>query len=578
MTEPAHGVEKPDTSPHVWSNVNAGEVLPGVVTPLMWSLISGVLDELTKALFGEPPGADRSAPIFGIIGGRVYFDIVALEAAVRRMPFLGSMDATQLLGGLQTSTEYPAAAAALSSARAVPGMRPGPLRRLQAVPRFVEWAAGHRPGRSADFVSAARDRTRRLTSIPLSRMTDDEITSHALDTVRSMDGLVDSVGFSGVAMALFTTLGGLCRTWLGDKDGRLTRLLVTGLGGIASAQAGFALQDLATHAAAHPSVLGALESSASWSEAVTAVEGLGSPGEEFLDGWDAFMSEHGHHGLGELEVANPRWREQPEFVLRAVISAAGAGNRGTTLTCAVRRQEERATLTWHCLHRLRDPLRRRLFASALRAAQRGSVARENGKNEAIRRIAAIREVLLELGGRLAARGALQTREDVFFLTIPELGPAGRGAMDPGAVSGIVHSRRLERERDLALAPPPVVVGTYYPAEHAAPPTAAPTVFHGLPASPGLAIGPARVVGGFDSGQRLLPGEILVAPYTDPGWTPYFLPASGIVTDMGGLLSHSSIVAREYGIPAVVNTGTATRHIRTGQMLRVDGSLGEVRVL
>ena len=70
----------------------------------------------------------------------------------------------------------------------------------------------------------------------------------------------------------------------------------------------------------------------------------------------------------------------------------------------------------------------------------------------------------------------------------------------------------------------------------------------------------------------------MAPYTDPGWTPYFLPAAGIVTDMGGLLSHSSIVAREYGIPAVVNTGTATRDIQTGQMLRVDGSLGEVRLL
>ena len=474
----------------------------------------------------------------------------------------------------------------MRAARALPGARPGLLRKIEAVPRFVEWALSHRPGLSAGFVTTARGRTRGLTSMPLSHLSDGQITSHALDTVQSMDELVDSVGFSVVAMALFTGLGGLCERWLGDADGRLTKLLVTGLGGIASAQAGFALQDLAAQAASDPSVLGVLESSVSWTEAAAALDHLGAPGRQFLEDWDAFMSEHGHHGLGELEVANPRWREQPDFVLRAVISAATADHRHPTLTSAARRRADRATLTAHCLRALSDPLHRLLFVSVLRAAQRGSVARENGKNEAIRRIAAIREILLELGRRLVARGALESAADIFLLTIPEVGSAGHGATDPLAIAEIVRSRGLERERDLALTPPPVVVGAYLPAEDptedpaedAVRSTIAPTVFHGLPASPGLATGPARVIGGFDAGQRLLPGEILVAPYTDPGWTPYFLSAAGIVTDMGGLLSHSSIVAREYGIPAVVNTGTATSHIRTGQMLRVDGSLGEVRLL
>jgi rifampicin phosphotransferase len=81
-----------------------------------------------------------------------------------------------------------------------------------------------------------------------------------------------------------------------------------------------------------------------------------------------------------------------------------------------------------------------------------------------------------------------------------------------------------------------------------------------------------------SDAQVLPGEILVAPYTDPGWTPYFLPAAGIVVDMGGLLSHGSICAREYGIPAVVNVGPASKTIRTGQMVEVDGDRGVVRIL
>jgi pyruvate,water dikinase len=77
---------------------------------------------------------------------------------------------------------------------------------------------------------------------------------------------------------------------------------------------------------------------------------------------------------------------------------------------------------------------------------------------------------------------------------------------------------------------------------------------------------------------VLPGEVLVAPFTDPGWTPYFLQAAAIVMDRGGLLSHGSIIAREYGIPAVVNVGPATRIIQTGQMLHVDGTRGEVRIV
>ena len=104
------------------------------------------------------------------------------------------------------------------------------------------------------------------------------------------------------------------------------------------------------------------------------------------------------------------------------------------------------------------------------------------------------------------------------------------------------------------------------------------VLTGISVSAGVARGPARVFASADTDEPVLPGEILVAPFTDPGWTPYFVPAAGIVMDMGGLLSHGSIIAREYGIPAVVNVGPATRIIRTGQIIEVDGDAGEVRII
>ncbi len=101
---------------------------------------------------------------------------------------------------------------------------------------------------------------------------------------------------------------------------------------------------------------------------------------------------------------------------------------------------------------------------------------------------------------------------------------------------------------------------------------------GLAVSPGVTAGKARVVLRADTDEQVLAGEVLVAPFTDPGWTPYFVTAAAIVMDQGGILSHGSIVAREYGIPAVVNVGQATKIIKTGQTIQVDGNRGVVKIL
>jgi pyruvate,water dikinase len=144
----------------------------------------------------------------------------------------------------------------------------------------------------------------------------------------------------------------------------------------------------------------------------------------------------------------------------------------------------------------------------------------------------------------------------------------------------VANRKAEYQRSLTLRPPPVVVGTIdplrFPSAEQFDPSA--RVLTGVAVSPGAAVGPARVMLHSHAGEQVLPGEILVAPFSDPGWTPHFLHAAAIVMDQGGLLSHGSIIAREYGIPAVVNVGPATRIVRTGQTLHVDGDCGRVTVV
>jgi rifampicin phosphotransferase len=191
----------------------------------------------------------------------------------------------------------------------------------------------------------------------------------------------------------------------------------------------------------------------------------------------------------------------------------------------------------------------------------------------------LRRWLLELGGRLTATGLLVDREDVFFLRLDELAETLRPDCDREELHRRVAVRRREYQAHQAVTPLPIVMGRFDSRQAQATPSTAEsaTILAGVAVNPGVVVGPARVI--LRAGEdHVRPGEILVAPFTDPGWTPYFLNAAAIVMDVGGILSHGSVVAREFGIPAVVNVGHATQLIRTGQVLEVDGAKGTVRIL
>jgi pyruvate,water dikinase len=181
---------------------------------------------------------------------------------------------------------------------------------------------------------------------------------------------------------------------------------------------------------------------------------------------------------------------------------------------------------------------------------------------------------------------IAARDDVFFLARAELDRAAAG--DRRDLRPLVEARRTLHARFNAWDPPEIVPSgdvetaeasliEAHTAEQRTPIAAARATgrLTGIAASGGTATGRARVALTADEGAALEPGEILVAPFTDPGWTPLFTVAGAIVMDLGGLLSHGAIVAREFGIPAVVNTRTATATLRTGQTVTVNGDAGEV---
>ena len=173
---------------------------------------------------------------------------------------------------------------------------------------------------------------------------------------------------------------------------------------------------------------------------------------------------------------------------------------------------------------------------------------------------------------MARTGRLESAEDIFFLTLPETWPALAGQ----DLRPVVSERRAVYDRELKRRHVPRILlsdGTE-PTAGETPEATADGALRGTPASPGAVTAEARVI--LDpSDARLEPGEILVAPSTDPGWTPLFLTAGGLVMEMGGAMSHGAVVAREYGIPAVVGVPDATERIATGQRITVDGSNGIV---
>jgi pyruvate,water dikinase len=235
-------------------------------------------------------------------------------------------------------------------------------------------------------------------------------------------------------------------------------------------------------------------------------------------------------------------------------------------------------LTVQCRARLKNPIKRWIFSHSLRRAQELTVYREKLKSQLVQQFAFTRRVLLALGQRLHEQGSLSCRDDIFFLDVSEIEPVttGSAAFD---WRERIELRRREYEKNLKLNPPRVVNGIFDPNAPDWPVANADAkLLEGIPVSPGIVTGLARVILRADEHEQVLPGEILIAQFTDPAWSPYFITAAGVVMEQGGILSHGSIVAREYGLPAVTNVLSATRVIRTGDLVQVDGNRGCVSVL
>ncbi|GAB2751582.1 phosphoenolpyruvate synthase [Salinifilum aidingensis] len=292
-------------------------------------------------------------------------------------------------------------------------------------------------------------------------------------------------------------------------------------------------------------------------------------------GIDAFLDDYGHRTAAEVDIGVPRWREDPAPVFGAVANYLRLQD---PQQAPERRFEQAAAAAEAKLAELSAravrvrPIRGRIAAFLMRRSRSLTGMREYAKFTWLIPYAEMRRQLVLAGEELAAAGVLDAAEDIMFLELDEARAAVR---DRAERRELVAERRRVHDREVRRRSVPGALLTDGTDVEATIPTAAPEDgFGGMPAAPGRAEGRARVV--VDPvGAHVEPGEILVAPTTDPGWTPLFMTAAGLVSDTGSPIAHGPTVAREYGIPAVICVRDATTAIRTGDLLRVDGAAGTV---
>jgi phosphohistidine swiveling domain-containing protein len=309
-------------------------------------------------------------------------------------------------------------------------------------------------------------------------------------------------------------------------------------------------------------------------------------GRAFRGAVEEFLDEFGWRG-SELDIAAVTWREDPANVYTLIQDFAALDGYDPAAefdsVAAARKQREDQLLAQ--LSGAGKPVE--LFQQALAGAQQYLPIQEDHNFWIDQQGTAVYRVpVLAAAQRLHEAGRLEDPSDVFYLHYDELQDALRGGK--GDLAATVTHRRLEHEENMKLSPP-ATLGTPPPMPEGAdapiskffggPPkeSADPLLINGNPASAGRVTGTARVILRLDDGYRLGQGEILVCPATMPPWTPLFGIASAVVTDHGGVLSHTAIVAREYKIPAVVGAKIATTTIKDGQTITVDGSEGTVKL-
>jgi len=560
-----------DVSPErIWSRRIADELWSGIVTPLTFTTLVGPMSEhMVRRRLQNAGLAELAAqPVFRLSRGRVYVNASLVAAVMREVPgpFLSEGLLDLLPAELRTSVRE-AQRGLLSPSLA------GILVNLGLHERgWLPWA------RASVFRDAARRASADVAELSIPPGAGPEAIAAAFDELQSRLGrYLDAVSWGMIyAYVFFHLTAQLLSRWAPRHASAMPELTI-GVDGIHT----FEIHDELLACAAvvrDDAALRALVAGDPVAVAQRCARGeLGAFGARIVD----LLARHGHRLAGR-DLSYPTWREQPAVVVEMVQKLLEAGARETAAARRARRLEALLRAREEVASGLGGSLRGLVFERALAWCEEYYVLRENMRYHADLFLAALRRLALTAAGHLVAAGVLVTPSDVFYLEADELRAVVRGGARPD-LGHVAESRRAAYVGFSASEPLESISGDADAEETAGEQSASlsadaaggANALRGLGVSPGRAAGRARVVHSVDDLRDLEAGEVIVAAATDPSWTSLLALGGALVLEMGGLLSHGAIVARELGIPAVVNVAQATRLLVTGERVVVDGHAGTV---
>jgi pyruvate,water dikinase len=511
--------------PRYWSTANLKDNVPGVPSELTWS---SLCNGISEALYAAQRAARYEIPagmeLVRRFHGRAYFDLTGMQWAFYDAFGILPEDTVQAIGGSQPEIPIP---------KNPLGGKEGRRRRIARL-RLVRQLWANR-GRGRAALKSALKYQRRLREVDWSRASrhDLKCTFEQIEELQR-----NRLNLAGLA----NSSPGPWRLALDAlvRDADLIARLQTGAGGVASAETGYRLSDVA--------------------------QGKASI-EEFIE-------EFGHHTANEAEFLHPRWVEDRSWILQQ-LEIMRANPQKASL-------RENAAESRRCAEaELKRPFgwRAPLLLWLVRRYRAAMADREAAKSALICVMLPVRRIVLEIGRRLAAEGKLDAPEQALHFAFSDVTCWLRGYWDGDGARELARDRIARRESWLAEAAPDLITEEPDGRMTAPPaPMASATgkgTWSGLGVSPGRAEGVVRILRNPGESGRLQFGDVLIVPSTDPGWTPLLQRAAAIVVETGGFLSHGSIVAREFGIPAVANIPGILGALRDGERIEVNGSNGMV---
>ncbi len=553
------------TGLRVYMNASLAQGLTRPLTPMGISAFRVITTTGSRLAFGVPV-ADPLAgpPAFTVAGGRVFVDVTpVLRSRAGRLLVPNVLDVMEARSAVVLRGLFDEPALAVRTTSFLPFVRRAGAALLRyRVPLTVALAVT-RPAAGLRYVTRIGRRVRAYEPIGPDASADERLDA-AVRVLGEAFVIIPTVapvaGAGFVLLALARKLAG------GELDADTVNDVLRSLPHNVTTEMDLALWDVAVRVRDDPASVSALRER-------SAAEHLPPVLDRELG---RFLAEHGHRAVAEIDLGMPRWSDDPAQLLAVLANYLRLDDPAqapdATFARGARAAEAAVESVVGRVRRRHGRLRARLVGVALRRMRRLVGLREEHKDLLIRMIAQARAELAAVGAELAARGLLDAADDVFLLDLVEARSAVAGADH----RPVVVARREEYERELRRRHIPRILlsdGTE-PEATAVGTGDVPGALRGSPASAGVVSAPARVV--LDPvDAHLEPGEVLVCPSTDPGWTPLFLTAGGLVMEMGGSNSHGAVVAREYGIPAVVGVPGATERIVTGHRVTVDGGAGLV---